>query len=350
MGATNRRYDIDWVRVIGIGLLLIYHLAVGFQSWGLMVGFIVNSTAWESLWIPMAMLNVWRIPLLFFVSGMGVYFALQNRNLTQLLTERAGRILLPFIFGIFTIAPLQLYILQYYYTWPIRYIPVPAHLWFLGNIAAYIILLLPLFYAIKNYPESWGVNQLKKLFSTPWGLVVVPAVFVIEALLVKPTPYEMYALTWHGFYLGFLAFTFGLCCVTAGTGFWAMLLKYRLYFLVSAVSLFSYRLLVLELVAPAWQLAIESVAWVYTVFAFSFRYLNRPSKLLQYLSKAAYPVYILHMVFLTLGSLLIFPLQLAVYTKFALVLLFTLVGSFACYEYFICRVNFVKPLFGLVNK
>ncbi len=31
MSTTNRRYDIDWLRVIAIGLLLIYHVAIGFQ-------------------------------------------------------------------------------------------------------------------------------------------------------------------------------------------------------------------------------------------------------------------------------------------------------------------------------
>src|SRR5687767_7815238 len=95
----SRRYDIDWLRVIAIGLLLLYHVAIGFQPWGIMIGFITSDKAWGSLWIPMTMLNVWRIPLLFFVSGMGVCFAFHNRNWKQLLRERAGRILLPFLFG-----------------------------------------------------------------------------------------------------------------------------------------------------------------------------------------------------------------------------------------------------------
>src|SRR3989337_1686885 len=99
MLTSSRRYDIDWLRVIAIGLLLIYHIAIAFQPWGVMIGFIVNKKPWQSLWIPMTMLNVWRIPLLFFVSGMGVYFAIQNRNFKQLLLERAGRILVPFVFG-----------------------------------------------------------------------------------------------------------------------------------------------------------------------------------------------------------------------------------------------------------
>ncbi|MEP4596601.1 MAG: acyltransferase, partial [Cyclobacteriaceae bacterium] len=76
MAAHNRRYDIDWLRVIAIGLLLIYHVAIGFQPWGVFIGFIQSSSPLESIWVPMSMLNVWRIPLLFFVSGMGVYFAI----------------------------------------------------------------------------------------------------------------------------------------------------------------------------------------------------------------------------------------------------------------------------------
>ena len=58
MVREERRYDIDWVRVIAIGLLLIYHVAIGFQPWGIMIGFIANKQPWESLWIPMAMLNI----------------------------------------------------------------------------------------------------------------------------------------------------------------------------------------------------------------------------------------------------------------------------------------------------
>lgn len=152
----TRRYDIDWLRVIAIALLLLYHVAIGFQSWGLMIGFITNSEAWESLWIPMALLNVWRIPLLFFVSGMGVYFALQNRSWKQLLQERTRRIVLPLVVGIFLIVPLHVLLLQYYYQWDLRYTPSPAHLWFLGNIFAYVVLLAPLLiYLKKKSMENW---------------------------------------------------------------------------------------------------------------------------------------------------------------------------------------------------
>src|SRR3954470_20494578 len=209
MEATNRRYFIDWIRVIAIGLLVLYHVAIGFQPWGMMIGFIANQKSWTSLWIPMTMLNVWRIPLLFFVSGMGVFFAIQNRNWKQLITERTWRIWLPFVFGVFCIVPIHVYIVQSYYKMDTNYTPDPGHLWFLGNIFAYVVILSPLFFYLKRNEDSKLVSTVRKLLSYPAGLLIVVGAFIIEAIVIKPYPYEMYARTWHGFFLGLLAFFFG---------------------------------------------------------------------------------------------------------------------------------------------
>src|SRR5687768_8657479 len=173
MSVINRRYDIDWLRVIAIGLLLIYHVAIGFQPWGIMIGFITNEKPWTSLWIPMAMLNIWRIPLLFFVSGMGVYFAIQNRNWKQLLQERAGRILLPFLFGMFIIFPISTYIWQSYYQFDRTYSPHPGHLWFLGNIFAYVLILSPVFFYLKRNEEGIVVKGIKSILCNPLGLLII---------------------------------------------------------------------------------------------------------------------------------------------------------------------------------
>jgi glucans biosynthesis protein C len=310
MSTALRRYDIDWIRVIAIGLLLIYHVAIGFQSWGIMIGFITSEKTWGSLWIPMTMLNVWRIPLLFFVSGMGVYFALQNRTWKQLLTDRAGRILLPFLFGMVLIVPAQVYIWQYYYKIEPSYNLNPGHLWFLGNIFAYVVLLSPVFFYLKKNENNRIISSLKKLLSHPFGLLPVIAAFIAEALLIKPFPYEMYAMTWHGFFLGLLAFFFGFCFVLAGDGFWSMIVKWRWIFVLAAATLFTFRFSYFGMNTPYYLLVTESDCWVIAVFAFGHKYLNRPGKVLTYLSQAAYPVYILHMLFLYFGSLLIFPLAI----------------------------------------
>ncbi len=345
----TRRYDIDWLRVIAIALLLLYHVAIGFQKWGLMIGFITNDTSIDGIWPPMTMLNVWRIPLLFFVSGMGVYFAIQKRNWKQLLKERSIRIFIPYVFGILTIVPIHMYLMKRYYNFEINYSPNPAHLWFLGNIFVYVILLLPLFNYLKKHSEGKLVSWLKTVFSNPLGLVLVTVIFVIEALLLKPSIYEMYAMTWHGFFLGFIAFFFGFCFVLSGAAFWNMILKWKWLFLVTAIALYVYRLLKPQMQVPTIQIVIESNLWIYSVFASGYKYLNKSSSTLSYLSQAAYPVYIIHMIFLYLSSLVIFPLEINVYLKFAIVLIATFLGSMIFYEFVIRRIYIIRPLFGLKN-
>jgi peptidoglycan/LPS O-acetylase OafA/YrhL len=346
MNTTTRRYDIDWIRVIAIGLLLIYHVAIGFQPWGMMIAFITNDESWTSLWIPMSMLNVWRIPLLFFVSGMGVYFALQNRNWKQLIAERAKRILVPFLFGVVILIPIHMYLWQQYYLFDTAYAPNPGHLWFLANIFIYVVLLGPMFFYLKRNQEGKLVQGITNVFKTPLGLVIVMAAFMLEAIIIKPFPYELYAMTWHGFFLGLLAFFFGFCFVLSGTVFWSMISRYRWLFLLLAVALFVVRLLYFKMNTPVYLIVAESQGWIISVFAFGYRYLNHGSKALTYLSEAAYPVYILHMIFLYLGSMWIFSLTLDVRLQFILVLLITIIGCFLTYE-IIRKMKWLRPLFGL---
>ena len=347
MPVLERRYDIDWMRVIAIALLLIYHVAIGFQPWGMMIGFITNEKSWEALWVPMSMLNVWRIPLLFYVSGMGVYFAIRNRTWKQLLQERGRRILLPFFFGMLLIVPLHIYIWQRYYQFDIAYLPGPGHLWFLGNLFVYVVLLVPVFFYLKQNENGALLTWIKWMYSTPLGILLMMGIFIAEVLLLDPVPFEMYAMTWHGFVLGLLAFCFGFCFVLCGATFWNMILKWRWLFLAFAITFFVVRLTYFQTSAPTYMLSIESNCWIVSFFAFAYKYFNHPGAILRYLSQAAYPVYILHMIFLYLGSYFIFPLDIDVRIQFVLVLLSTITGCFLTYEFLIRRIAFIRLLFGL---
>jgi hypothetical protein len=349
MTTTERRYDIDWLRVITIGLLLIYHIAIVFQPWAPFIGFIKSETSMESIWIPMSALNTWRIPLLFFVSGMGVCFAMRKRNAKELLLERSTRILLPFLFGIFCIVPLHFLVWQSYYNQDIAYHANPSHLWFLGNIFAYVLLLLPLFLYIKK--NHFVIKSLlNKLFKTPLGLLIVMTPFVLEAIIINPNPFEMYAMNLHGFILGLLAFFFGFVFILAGETLRRTLIKWKWLFLLIAVGLYTSRLIIFQLQSPNYLMAIESNIWIFAVFGFAFQYLNKASKLLAYLSEAAYPVYILHMAMLFGASYLIIPLQMPVFLQFVLINLITFVGCFVLYEFVIKRSIVLRPLFGLKIK
>lgn len=348
---TERRHDIDWLRTIAIGLLLIYHIAIVFQPWAMFVGFIRSDELMTGLWKPMTILNVWRIPFLFYVSGMGVYFAIQKRNWKQFFLERSMRILLPFTFGILAITPLHTFVFQRYYNLPLDYFSHPAHLWFLGNIFTYVLLLLPLFFYLKKQKEDGRIKKgLSTLMSNPLGPLSISVFFVIEAVVLKPQIFELYALTWHGFFLGLLAFLFGFLFVYSGKTFWQTVSKWWWIYIGIAVVLYVIRLNVFEMQSPGYLMALESNCWIFAILGLGYKYLNKPSSTLSYLSQAAYPVYIIHMFALYAGALVILPLEIPVMLKFILIIAFTGILCFVIYEFIIRRVGFLRPLFGLKWK
>lgn len=347
---TERRHDIDWLRVIAIGLLLIYHIAIVFQPWAMLVGFIRSNELLESLWKPMNLLNIWRIPLLFYVSGMGLYFAMKKRNYLQLLTERSRRILIPFIFGILAIAPLHFLIFQKYYNMPLSYYPHTGHLWFLGNIFAYVLVLTPLFLYLTKREEGKFKSRLSMFMSNPIGPLTISFFFILEAIIVKPQLFTLYAETWHGFFLGLLAFFFGFLFVYSGQQFWQTVSKWKWLYIGLATVLYIIRWLVFETNSPGYLMVIESNCWIFGVFGLGYQYLNKPSATLSYLSQAAYPVYIIHMFALYGGALIILPLEIPPFMKFILITAFTFTICYIIYEFMIRRVGFLRPLFGLKYK
>ncbi|MCU4165377.1 acyltransferase family protein [Carboxylicivirga caseinilyticus] len=346
MNAIERRYDIDWLRVIAIALLLIYHSAIVFQPWGALIGFMQSNESLEWIWIPMSFLNVWRIPLLFFVSGMGVCFAMRKRSWKELLIERSKRILVPLVFGMLAIVPVHVLIWQSYYSQPLSYEWGRGHLWFLANIFIYVLVLLPVFYYLKKSTHKLQ-DTISKFLSHPLSAILVTVLFVLEVILVKPDSFELYALTTHGFVIGFISFLMGYLFIYSGDRFWDEIKSKRWIYFIIAITLYLIRVFIFDLASPKFIIAVESVSWIYTIFSFGFKYLNRSGKSLSYLSKAAYPVYVLHMIFLYLGATLILPFNINTEMKFAGVTAISLFGSLIVYELLIRRIKWISVLFGV---
>ena len=102
-----RRNDLDWLRVLVFALLIFYHVGMFFVPWGF---HIKNNIIYDWLRYPMVFLNQWRLPILFVISGMGTYYALQKRTGLQFAFERIKRLLIPLIFGMLFIVPPQVYL------------------------------------------------------------------------------------------------------------------------------------------------------------------------------------------------------------------------------------------------
>lgn len=345
---SQHRYDIDWLRTLALGLLIVYHVVMSFQPWGYLFGFPQNEQSLVNLWIPMALINVWRIPILFAISGMGVWFALKRRSWQQLLQDRALRILLPFGFGIFFINPIVAYAAMIYYDTDPYYLPGQFHLWFLGNIFVYVLLLLPLLMAIKKWPDNAVLGWLRHLVQLPGGILLFALPLMVEAWLVNPADFVTYAETAHGFWLGLICFLTGFLFVSLQNTFWHALTEVRALAAAFALIMYLVRLFHFQFQGvPNGLIALESMLWMLAILGFGAIYLNRPSRALGYLSTAVYPVYIVHMPVQFLLALVILPLPLAAVLKLLLLLTGTLGGSLLLYEVLLKRIRWIRPLFGM---
>ena len=160
----------------------------------------------------------------------------------------------------------------------------------------------------------------------------------------------MYAKNWHGFFIGFLAFFFGYLFVYTGSAFWKTVSKWKWFYIGLATILFLIRFTGFESISNMYLTSLESILWILSVFGIGYSYLNKQSALLSYLSKAVYPVYIIHMFVLYAGALLILPLNLHPMLQFIGITVFTFIVCFLIYEFVLKRVMFLRPLFGLKWK
>jgi hypothetical protein len=292
-----------------------------------------------------------RIPLLFFVSGMGVFFSLQRRNWMQLLGERTIRILVPLAFGSIAIVPIHDFIFAKYYSEPFSYSLSMGHLWFLANIYMYVLWSLALFFFAREYQNSRFLDMFRRLLNkNPFAVYLLAIPYLLQSLTIPAdVPYSLYFDSRVGLLLGMVAFLLGFTIVALGEALWKAISRVKFHSLVLALVLYIIRLVAYDTHGPHMLTSIESISWVIAAFGLGYTYLNRPSKILSYLSPAAYPIYIVHMIFLYLGAYIIFPLNVNAWASLLLITVFTFVGCFFSYE-IIRRVFFLRPLFGLKSK
>ena len=102
----QRKYYLDWLRVIAFYILIFYHVGMIFVPWDFHIKNNIT-LEWFETW--MAFLSQWRLPLLFLISGMVIYYSLGKRSWKGIIAERSNRLLIPLIFGMFVIIPPQIY-------------------------------------------------------------------------------------------------------------------------------------------------------------------------------------------------------------------------------------------------
>ena len=100
---TNRRYDIDALRALAFLLLILYHVGMYYVAgwpWHIKSPHAADWLRW-----PMVIVNVWRMDLVFLISGVAFGFLSRGLAPLALIRQRALRLLLPLVFGMAVVGP-----------------------------------------------------------------------------------------------------------------------------------------------------------------------------------------------------------------------------------------------------
>ena len=365
-----RRYDLDWLRVLVFGLLILYHVGMFFVPWGF---HIKNNVIYDWLKWPMLFLNQWRLPILFVISGMGTYFALSYRNFLQFSWERYKRLGIPLLVGMLLIVPPQVYFERldqgrflgsfWEFLTTVAYKGIYPegnfswhHLWFLPYLFIFSVLLAPIFIRIKR-KETALVLWTTRLLQKPWRIYyfILP-LYLVEAF-VEPFFPVTHALVGDWFTISFyiILFFYGFLLMSCKEVFWDALEKVKKKALKTGILCFT-------MLCCIWLFFEDSIAihfteafvkvtnlwsWILVLFAYAAQYLNRPSAILAYANRAVYPFYILHQTVTIAIAYYLMDLDWSFFAKASILVMGTFGISWLIYDLIILKIPVLHPLFGL---
>ncbi len=381
MQSKERRYDIDWLRVIAFYLLIFFHAGMFFVPWQFHFKN-AQTSEWFETW--MAFLHYWRLPLLFMISGIGVSFALGKRSPLQFIGERHKRLFIPLIFGMLVIIPPQIYFERltqgvhfnsYFDFWKtvFNFVPYPQggslswhHLWFILYILFYSMIGLPFFLFFRSkYAAGFRAKLSSFIRKHPYVIysIVIPLAASDFTLgRIFPVTHGMFD-DWYNHANSFIFFLTGYL-ITTIDGVWDVIAAQRKKSLImgGVPSLF----LILFVWGPTFEIMNErteafgifygiltvilTAGMLFAILGYGRVLLNKPSKVLSYANESVYPLYILHQsVQLSIGYYIL-QLNWGILPKFVLVVIGTFGISLLIYELFIRRFNFMRLFFGLKFK
>jgi glucan biosynthesis protein C len=380
-GLSGRRYDLDWLRFIAIITLLFYHTGMIYVSWGWHIKSTEHSVPMEEV---MRWLHRWRMPLLFFISGSGTFFALRKRSFSAYAGERVRRLFIPLVFGMFVIVPPQIYTewlfrsrfsgsYAEFYPNVFGFEPYQDggtggafswhHLWFICYLFFYSLLSIPVFRWLQGEAGQRFTDRVGRLIARPGGALALAGLLLLnDVALGGFFPKETHALIndWAYFVQNLLLFWLGYVLVSR-RAFWQTVADQRRIYLLATLIC---TLILYGVRAGFSEDDIYGSALNRTLFSFNglcltwfsvlmtvgygYRYLNINKPILKHLNEAVYPFYILHQtVIVLIGYKILTETSLGIYDGFLVVSLSSLVVCAVIYLVLIRPFRLIRVLFGM---
>ncbi len=370
----QRRWDIDWLRVLAVLLLFPFHVARIFNNYE---PFYVKNAEWsDALTYFISIVHPWHMPLLFLLAGTSTWFALSFRSGGQYTKERFIRLLIPFIFGLLVIVPPQSYVglishSDYsgsFLEWYPSFFSIqgddmdgyflggftPAHLWFIALLFIFSLVALPLFLYLRRRDSGKRlIGGLAAFCSLPGGLFLLGVVPYVMYRLIDFKPNPLYFITY--FILGYILF--------ADARFEKSIDRHKVIALVLGPVLWLFVVYYLMMVGlpeglPSWSVEVIRaydqgiVPWfsLIAILGYGRLFLSFSNRFLRYTAEASYPAYILHQTVIVIIGFYVVQWQSSVLVKYATILVAALIITTLIYGLIVKRANVTRFLFGMRLK
>jgi len=370
--SPERRYDIDWLRLMAVFLLFFFHTARIFDPYEDF--YARNSSLSKAIAdIFIRSLNPWHMSLFFLLAGASSCYALRRRSGGQYVKERFKRLFVPFVFGVLVLIPPQSYVgllshsgaSESYVAWLPQFFSLKfddmdgyrlgghtwGHLWFICHLFVYSLIAFPFLLYLNRESGRRLTSKLAAAFAHPSALFLIPLALA-----------WMRTFPWVAGGNPVLYITVFVCgyVLMCDPGFGETIDRRRIVLLVAGPILFAV-LIALQVAAllpadvPRWVIITYSiyvdgfVPWfvILALLAYGKRLLNFTNRFLSYFAEASYPIYILHQTVIVILGYYVVQSGLALPAKYVVIV----TGSFALcvlvYDLLVRRNNVTRFLFGM---
>jgi len=370
----QRRYDLDWLRVLAISAVFIYHCALIFAPDPFSIK---NPTTYQFIDDLGEFAGLWGMPLILLISGASAFYALGKVGPGKYIKGIVARLLVPLIVGTFTHIAFQVYLerlhkgefdgsfFDFYphyfegmYGFGGNFAWMGLHLWYLEALFIFSLLCLPLFLWLKK--SSSGQRTLKGLgdflakpgaaylFALPaivlinvldpdswgtvvfggWSMFIYPWFFVSGFVIVSNERLQASIVRWR-----WVSLAAGILLRPAVLGLWAALGEPGFGTFERGFAMVPYCL-------NAWCLLLA-------IFGFGMKRLNVNTPLLKYANEAVLPFYILHQTVVVTVGFFVVGWAIPDLLKFLFILSVSFLIVMGLYEFLVRRINLLRFLFGM---
>jgi glucan biosynthesis protein C len=373
-GTHERRYELDWLRIMAILAVCVYHCTLIFAPDAYQIK---NPTIYPYLDDIGAFTGLWGMPLILIISGASAFYALGRRGAGMYIKGLMTRLLVPLVIGIFTHAAFQVYLeslhkgtfngsfLEFYphyfeglYAFGGNFAWMGMHLWYLEALFLYSLLCLPLYLWLKNRFSGQRLLQSLGNFLAKKGaiyLLALPAIALVN--LLDPEGLGTTVLGGWSIFNYLVFFMSGFLIMSSGP-MQTSIKRMRWISLVAGIAIWGvFDIIWGALGDPIYgtrQFLCGTVLWclcawclLLAIFGFGFQHLNRSKPFLHYANEAVLPFYIMHQSMILPIAFFVVRWAIPDLFKFTIILIASLAIVTVLYEFLVRRFNLLRFLFGM---